>query len=152
VGPCGAITAQETIISSESRFSQASEDVARLALAQAWPPLPEPHAYPPRKRHVLTMRDASITAAFDLLSTFPFRDFIHDFFGCADNRFSLSHLCSSGHGAWGQCVPCWGASKTLRVKQIMVGIPAQLPKTQVSFSTLNFEPSWAFCGGFGKTS
>ena len=53
MGPCGAITAQETIISSESRFSQAFEDVARLALAQAWPPLPEPHAYPPRKRHVL---------------------------------------------------------------------------------------------------
>ena len=51
--PCGAITAQETRISSESRFSQASEDVARWALAQVWPPWPKPHAYSPRKRHVL---------------------------------------------------------------------------------------------------
>ena len=73
---------------------------------------------------------------------------LHDFFGCADNLFLLSHLCSSGHGAWGQCVPCWGASKTPNTKQIMVGLPAQLPKTQVSFSTLNFEPRWhivTFC-------
>ena len=53
MGPSGAITAQETRISSESRFSQASEDVARWALAQVWPPWPKPHAYSPRKRHVL---------------------------------------------------------------------------------------------------
>ena len=50
----------------------------------------------------------------------------HDLFGCADNLFLLSHLCSSGHGAWGQCVPCWGASKTPKFKQIMVDLPVQL--------------------------
>ena len=62
MGPCGAITAQESRISSESRFSQASEGVARLALAQVWPPWPKPHAYPPRKRHVLTIREASMAS------------------------------------------------------------------------------------------
>ena len=35
---------------------------------------------------------------------------LHDFLA-VDNLFLLSHLCSSGHGAWGQCVPYWGASK-----------------------------------------
>ena len=75
---------------------------------------------------------------------------LHDFFGCADNLFLLSHLCSSGHGAWGQCVPCWGASKTPRGKQIRAGMPAQPPQMPSPKSTLDLGQGGRFAEGSGK--
>ena len=75
---------------------------------------------------------------------------LHDFFGCADNLFLLRHLCSSGHGAWGQCVPCWGASKTPRVKQIRAGMPAQPPQMPSPKSTLDLGQGGRFAEGSGK--
>ena len=67
-----------------------------------------------------------------------------------DNLFLLSHLCSSGHGAWGQCAPCWGASKPPRVKQIMVDLRAQLPKTCLRLSNLGLSQGGRFAEGSGK--
>ena len=75
---------------------------------------------------------------------------LHDFFGCADNLFLLSHLCSSGHGAWGQCVPCWGASKTPQINRISAGMPAQPPQMPSPKSTLDLGQGGRFAEGSGK--
>ena len=64
--------------------------------------------------------------------------------------FFLLNLCSSGHGAWGQCVPCWGASKPPNTKQIMVDLPAQLPKTCLRLSILDLSQGGRFAEGSGK--
>ena len=61
-----------------------------------------------------------------------------------------SHLCSSGHGAWGQCVPCWGAAKTARGKQIRAGMPAQPPQMPSPKSTLFLSQGGRFAEGSGK--
>ena len=75
---------------------------------------------------------------------------LHDFFGCADNLFLLSHLCSSGHGAWGQCVPCWGASKTPQINRISAGMPAQPPQMPSPKSTLDSGQGGRLAEGSGK--
>ena len=75
---------------------------------------------------------------------------LHDFLGSAENVFRLSQLCSSGHGAWGQCVPCRGAAKTARGKQIRAGMPAQLPQMPSPKSTLDLGQGGRFAEGSGK--
>jgi hypothetical protein len=42
--------------------------------------------------------------------------------------FQASFAPQAIDGAWGQSVPCRGAAKTARGKQIMAGMPAQLPQ------------------------
>jgi len=73
---------------------------------------------------------------------------LHDFLGSAANVFLLSQLCSSGHGAWGQCVSCRGAAKTARFKQIRAGMPARLPKCRAQKAPLILGQGGRFAEGF----
>ena len=151
MGPSGAITAQKTRISSESRFSQASEDVARWALAQVWPPWPKPHAYPPRKRHVFTIPEAStpsIGASFRRRSASvprPCRALtpkpraeaapIITYWSSASQRWARTHV-GSRNGSPSKMVverggeasqPCRAISPRCRPPFVLVGSPAAQP-------------------------
>jgi hypothetical protein len=102
-----------------------------------------------------TVKKNTLTAALEHSSACHFsrvttRLSLHDFLGSAENVFLLSQLCSSGHGAWGQCVPCWGAAKTARGKQIRAGMPARLPKCRAQKAPLILGQGGRFAEGSGK--